>query len=53
MDRYAIQLGDVEAVLFLLSDRASFISGTDLAVDGGYTTLGPEGEKDHIPLLQQ
>ena len=29
--------------LFLLSDDASFITGTDLPVDGGYNGLGPEG----------
>ncbi|GHV34806.1 short-chain dehydrogenase [Synergistales bacterium] len=29
--------------LFLLSDDASFITGTDLRVDGGYLSMGPEG----------
>ena len=31
------------ATLFLLSDDASFITGTNLPVDGGYQALGPEG----------
>lgn len=30
-------------VLFLLSDDASFITGTDLPIDGGYLGMGPEG----------
>jgi NAD(P)-dependent dehydrogenase (short-subunit alcohol dehydrogenase family) len=30
------------AALFLCSEDASFITGTDLAVDGGYTAMGPE-----------
>jgi NAD(P)-dependent dehydrogenase (short-subunit alcohol dehydrogenase family) len=29
--------------LFLLSNDASFITGTDLPVDGGYNGIGPEG----------
>lgn len=29
--------------LFLLSSDASFITGTDLPVDGGYNGIGPEG----------
>lgn len=31
------------AILFLLSDDASFITGADLPVDGGYQALGSEG----------
>ena len=31
-----------DAVVFLCSDRASFITGADLAVDGGYLAMGPE-----------
>jgi NAD(P)-dependent dehydrogenase (short-subunit alcohol dehydrogenase family) len=30
-------------VLFLLSDDASFITAADLAIDGGYNGMGPEG----------
>jgi NAD(P)-dependent dehydrogenase (short-subunit alcohol dehydrogenase family) len=30
-------------ILFLLSDDASFITGTDLPIDGGYLAMGPEG----------
>ncbi len=31
------------AAMFLLSDDASFVTGVDLPVDGGYLAMGPEG----------
>lgn len=31
------------AICFLLSDAASFITASDLPVDGGYMSMGPEG----------
>jgi NAD(P)-dependent dehydrogenase (short-subunit alcohol dehydrogenase family) len=41
------------AVLFLCSDEASFITGTDIRVDGGYTTMGPERAEPAIPKLME
>ncbi len=38
-------------VLFLCSDEASFITGTDICVDGGYTAMGPERAEPAIPKL--
>jgi NAD(P)-dependent dehydrogenase (short-subunit alcohol dehydrogenase family) len=41
------RLGEPEevatAIAFLCSSDASFITGTELAVDGGYMAMGPEG----------
>jgi NAD(P)-dependent dehydrogenase (short-subunit alcohol dehydrogenase family) len=49
------RVGDPEevasAVLFLCSDEARFITGTDIRVDGGYTAMGPERADPAIPLL--
>lgn len=39
------------AVLFLCSEEARFITGTDIRVDGGYTVMGPERADPAIPLL--
>lgn len=36
------------AILFLCSDDASFITGTDLKVDGGYSAMGPEGKRNPV-----
>ncbi|MGD9861948.1 MAG: SDR family oxidoreductase [Pseudodonghicola sp.] len=51
------RVGDPEevanTVLFLCSDEASFITGTDIRVDGGYTAMGPEQAKPAIPLLME
>lgn len=41
------------AVMFLCSDEAGFITGTDIRVDGGYTAMGPERNEPAIPLLME
>lgn len=39
------------SVVFLCSDAASGISGTDLAVDSGYTAIGAEQKTDKVAQL--
>lgn len=38
-----------QAVLFLCSEHASFITGSCMHVDGGHSALGPQGLEVHLP----
>jgi NAD(P)-dependent dehydrogenase (short-subunit alcohol dehydrogenase family) len=38
-----------QAVLFLCSEHATFITGTCMRVDGGHSALGPQGLEVHLP----
>lgn len=40
-----------DVVVFLCSDKARFITGADIAVDGGYSAIGPERVEDAVAKL--
>lgn len=42
-----------QVVLFLCSDHASFVTGADYAVDGGYSAMGLESYEAAIPKLME
>ena len=42
-----------QVVLFLCSEHASFVTGADYAVDGGYSAMGPEQAVPAIPRLME
>jgi NAD(P)-dependent dehydrogenase (short-subunit alcohol dehydrogenase family) len=51
------RVGDPEevanVVVFLCTDAASFVTGADWAVDGGYSAMGPEQAVPAIPKLME
>src|SRR5579864_5894530 len=51
------RVGDPEeiasVVVFLCCDEASFVTGADWAVDGGYSAMGPEQAVPAIPKLME
>jgi NAD(P)-dependent dehydrogenase (short-subunit alcohol dehydrogenase family) len=52
LPRFAEPREVAEAVLFLCSEHASFVTGCDLACDGGNSALGPEGLRSPLRELR-
>lgn len=53
MDRVGNPEEVADTVLFLCSDHATYITGADIPVDGGYSALGPEQKLRAIERLSQ
>jgi NAD(P)-dependent dehydrogenase (short-subunit alcohol dehydrogenase family) len=51
--RFAEPREVAEAVVFLCSEHATFITGSDLACDGGNSALGPEGLRTPLAELRE
>lgn len=53
MGRVADSVEVAKAVVFLASTDASYMTGSEMAVDGGYSAMGPEQHYPLMPLLME
>ena len=53
MGRVANGVEVANVVSFVASDAASYITGGEIPVDGGYSAMGPEQHTPLMPLLME